>query len=184
MIIQINTDLLGEHAISGDDYIFIKLISLGNYNELSMLNLTPNIQQLIDDDFIKGFPDQLTQVELTDKGFSLLDIINADEELDKLTILFTQLWENTKPGSLSTPISIKNRLTRFCTLFPQYNIETIKVAAAYYVGEMRKNSGFKFMKSTSNFILERDNFDDIQSMLSSFCQSVMSGDTDDQYQRA
>jgi len=184
MNINISTETLSEHNISGDDYIFIKLISLGKYNELSMLNLVPNIQQLIDDDFIKGFPEQLTQVELTDKGFALLEIINTDEELDKLTILFTQLWDNTKPGSVSTPTSIKNRLKRFCTLFPQYDIETIKVAAAYYVEEMRKNSGFKYMKSTSNFILERDGFDDIQSMLNSFCQSIISGETDDQYQRA
>lgn len=167
----ITTDFLIEHDITPDDYMLIKLLAERNFDTLSVIPILPDIQKLVDNDWLKEVKTDFLKMELTDEALDKLGILH--ENVEELAATIRGLWENTKMGTQSSPNAVLNRLRMFLRKFPEYDSDTIKVAAALYIEQQRQNAAFKYLKTTVNFILEQDTLGDYESALSSYCESVL-----------
>lgn len=181
MTIDIDLNLLNVEDLSPDDFVLIKLIAINKIDELAMIKLQPDINSLIDKELItvdlENFR-ELTDIKLTTKAFSLLQIVIDNEFYEELAKTFVELWENTKPGTISSDESIISRLKLFIREY-SFDIDTIKAAAAYYVDQQRKNGNFRFMKTIANFIMQKDDMGGMQSTLYAFCVAIEKGDDSD-----
>lgn len=184
MKIEIDTDFLIEHGLSADEYVLVKLLSIKNFDLIAELPISIDVENLVNIGWLDAQTSKLTDMQLTDYAHDQLGIIHS-VDLDELAEWIRGMWDNTKPGAMSSLQGVKNRLNMFVRHHPQYSMDTIKVAVQLYVDRERDNSHYKFLKTTVNFIYERDGFGDFQSKLADFCETVLSDEgVDGQYRRA
>lgn len=178
MKIEINLELLIENELSPDDFTLIKMLASSNYENVALLKMKPNLEDLIENNWIEPIDWEkfklITDIRLTKKSYDLLQIEISEEFYENIAQVFVDLWDGTKPGTISPNNAIIRKLKWFFREY-EFNADTVKAAAAYYVSRENMNSNYKFLKSISNFIEEKDG----QSLLYSYCLSIQQGDDRD-----
>lgn len=178
MNITLELDRLNENDLSPDDFVMIKLLASGKYEDLALLKIHPNLKELVDNDWIEPINwetfKSIVEIRLTKKSYDMLQIETSEEIFEEIADTFIKLWDGTKPGTISATQSIIRKLKWFFREYQGFDADIVKTAAAYYVSQQQYNGNYKFLKSIANFI-EQDN----NSMLYSFCISVQQGDNKD-----
>jgi hypothetical protein len=178
-VVKIDLSKLIQDNISPDEYVFLKLISLNQFDLISVLNLRIDLEEMERNEYINTNGSMsIDFIELGPVGKNFLNIITDDtmELAGDLIKIFT----NTKMGFLDPLNTVNFKLKSFKTTFPQYDSNTIKIACEMY-SEFCKKDYYKFMVgSLSKFIITVDASGEVVSLLANWCETVISLENNEQ----
>ncbi len=183
----LNFNILKEFELSVEEFIF--LINL--YMKKDNGNINISIKKLEENKFIKIIKkDSEEIIILRSKSMDLLEFLITDidisfnkkkkiikkskrvinQEIDDRIDEYRHKWKGLKAGSMGTPKTCKQKLTRWMKENPSYSFNDILKAADLYLLEF--NSNTTFLQNAEYFIFKQNINKEESSRLSAYIDEI------------